>query len=182
MAKKKVKSYKKGGFANPADRMKKFKNGGDNGKSNVDKANSAINALKTGFTKGVRSALPMISPVLGALDNVVNKPQSRVSETTPPVYNMNRTKEPMPGSPEKKNDRQLMREQFGTNNPTDQQLNDYFDSDEFKSKLKKNTPVESDEGFTRRFVSPGKPSSGTPGVYKTRKKGGKLKKAKKRKY
>jgi hypothetical protein len=181
MAKKKVKSYKKGGFANPADRMKKFKNGGDNGKSNVDKANSAINALKTGFTKGLRSALPIISPVLGALDNVVNKPQSRVSETTPPVYNMNRTKEPMPGTRPQKNDRQLEREQFGTNNPTDQQLRDYFDSDEFKSKLPK-TPVESDEGFTRRFVSPGKPSSGTPGVYKTRKKGGKLKKAKKRKY
>ena len=188
MAKKKVKSYKKGGFSDPVSRMKKFKTNGG----------GLVDALKTGLsniTKGARSVLPMASPGLYALDKVINKPQSRVSETTPPVYNMNRTKEPMPGSPKKKTDGQLMREQFGTNNPTDQQLNDYFDS--LKSKLKKNAPVESDN--TRRFVSPGKPSSGAPGVYMnprleegvnipkksikvtTKKKGGKLKKAKKRK-
>jgi len=174
MSKKKVKSYKKGGFSDPVGRMKKFKTNGG----------GLVDALKTGLsniTKGASSVLPMASPGLYALDKVINRPQSRVSETTPPVYNMNRTKEPMPGTRPQKNDRQLEREQFGTNNPTDQQLRDYFDSDEFKSKLPK-TPVESDEGFTRRFVSPGKPSSGTPGVYKTRKKGGKLKKAKKRKY
>jgi len=190
MSKKKVKSYKKGGFSDPVGRMKKFKTNGG----------GLVDALKTGLsniTKGASSVLPMASPGLYAIDKVINRPQSRVSETTPPVYNMNRTKEPMPGTRPQKNDRQLEREQFGTNNPTDQQLRDYFDSDEFKSKLPK-APVESDN--TRRFVSPGKPSSGTPGVYMnprleegvnipkksikitTKKKGGKLKKAKKRKY
>lgn len=196
MAKKKTKSYKTGGgFSNPTGRMMKFKNGGDK------KTNGVFNALKTGLgnaAKGAASVLPSASPGLYAIDKIVNKPQSRVSETTPPVYNMNRTKEPMPGTRPQKNDRQLFREQFGTNNPTDQQLRDYFDSDEFKSKLPK-TPVESDN--TRRFVSPGLPSSDNVGTYKmprkqekpskipkksikvsSKKKGGKLKKAKKRKY